>query len=370
MKPRVAFVSHSDFGSYDTDSSRKMRRATALLKEKHPEIEADGEMQGDTALSAAARKLVLPHSKLEGDANILIMPNLDTANVAYQMIKTLADALPVGPILIGPARPAHILTPGVTARGVLNMTASPRRSPGARRPFERAVRKRLFRWWRRRAVRGSCAHRPGLNRLIKIAGWLRYIEKVARPRRRSRGTVRWTFELRRTPYCSAAFPRMPSVRPTPCQRSVTFGRVLFAVLFISRARRKLLDRADHGSYRRQVTIPEVIAPFTRSSRPWPASDVQLLAMRRRVPDHRGVDDRAEFPTRFFAILLIIFMLAARSISTILESAGAGQRQDLEDALKNLSIIGALFIIAGYGRGPRPRARRRGGVLKGSETLRW
>ena len=123
MKPRVAFVSHSDFGSYDTDSSRKMRHATALLKEKHPEIEADGEMQGDTALSSTARKLVLPHSKLEGDANILIMPNLDTANVAYQMIKTLADALPVGPILIGPARPAHILTPGVTARGVLNMTA-------------------------------------------------------------------------------------------------------------------------------------------------------------------------------------------------------------------------------------------------------
>src|SRR6187200_613078 len=123
IKPKVAFVSHSDFGSYDSDSSRKMRLATALLKEKHPEIEADGEMQGDTALSAAARKLVLPPSKLEGDANILIMPNLDTANVAYQMIKTLADALPVGPILIGPARPAHILTPSVTARGVLNMTA-------------------------------------------------------------------------------------------------------------------------------------------------------------------------------------------------------------------------------------------------------
>ena len=123
MKPRVAFVSHSDFGSYDTESSRKMRQATALLKEKHPEIEADGEMQGDTALSETARKLVLPHSKLEGEANILIMPNLDTANVAYQMIKALADALPVGPILIGPARPAHILTPSVTARGILNMTA-------------------------------------------------------------------------------------------------------------------------------------------------------------------------------------------------------------------------------------------------------
>src|ERR1700744_5773655 len=123
IKPKIAFVSHSDFGSYDTESSRKMRRATALLKQNHPEIEADGEMQGDTALSEAARKMILPHSKLEGEANILIMPNLDTANVAYQMIKALADALPVGPILIGPSRPAHILTPSVTARGILNMTA-------------------------------------------------------------------------------------------------------------------------------------------------------------------------------------------------------------------------------------------------------
>jgi malate dehydrogenase (oxaloacetate-decarboxylating)(NADP+) len=123
IKPKIAFVSHSDFGSYDTDSSRKMRRATQLLRDKHPEIEADGEMQGDTALSAAARRMVLPHSKLEGEANIMIMPTLDTANVAYQMIKSLADALPVGPILIGPARPAHILTPSVTARGILNMTA-------------------------------------------------------------------------------------------------------------------------------------------------------------------------------------------------------------------------------------------------------
>lgn len=123
MKPKIAFVSHSDFGSYDTDSSRKMRRAAALLREKHPEIESDGEMQGDTALSEAARKIVLPHSNLEGAANVLIMPTLDAANVAYQMIKTLGDALPVGPILIGPARPAHILTPGVTARGILNMTA-------------------------------------------------------------------------------------------------------------------------------------------------------------------------------------------------------------------------------------------------------
>jgi malate dehydrogenase (oxaloacetate-decarboxylating)(NADP+) len=123
IKPKVAFVSHSDFGSYDTESSRKMRRATVLLRQAHPEIEADGEMQGDTALSEAVRNLVLPHSQLEGEANILMMPNLDTANVAYSMIKTLADALPVGPILIGTSRPAHILTPSVTARGILNMSA-------------------------------------------------------------------------------------------------------------------------------------------------------------------------------------------------------------------------------------------------------
>ncbi len=123
LKPRIAFLSHSDFGSYDTNSSRKMRQATALLKRHHPELEADGEMQTDTALSEATRKLILPSSNLAGEANILMMPNLDAANIAYQMVKVLADAVPVGPILIGPARPAHILTPSVTARGVLNMTA-------------------------------------------------------------------------------------------------------------------------------------------------------------------------------------------------------------------------------------------------------
>ena len=123
LKPKIAFVSHSDFGSYDTESSRKVRRATNLFVERHPEIEADGEMQGDTALSEAARELILPHSRLKGVANVLILPNLDAANAAYQMIKIVGDALPVGPILIGPARPAHILTPSVTARGILNMTA-------------------------------------------------------------------------------------------------------------------------------------------------------------------------------------------------------------------------------------------------------
>jgi len=123
LKPKIAFLSHSDFGSSDTESSRKMRRATGLLKQHYPELESDGEMQGDTALSEATRKLVLPQSLLEGVANILIMPNLDAANIAYQMVKALTDAVPVGPILIGPSRPAHILTPSVTARGILNMTA-------------------------------------------------------------------------------------------------------------------------------------------------------------------------------------------------------------------------------------------------------
>ncbi|HVV42595.1 MAG TPA: NADP-dependent malic enzyme [Nitrobacter sp.] len=123
MKPKIAFVSHSDFGSYNTDSSRKVRKAASLFLERHPEIESDGEMQGDTALSEAARELILPHSRLHGVANVLVLPNLDAANAAYQMIKVLGDGLPVGPILIGPARPAHILTPSVTARGILNMTA-------------------------------------------------------------------------------------------------------------------------------------------------------------------------------------------------------------------------------------------------------
>ncbi len=123
LKPKIAFLSHSDFGSYDTETSRKMRQATALLRKHHPELEADGEMQADTALSEATRKLIMPASDLTGEANILMMPNLDAANIAFQMGKVLADAVPVGPILIGPARPAHILTPSVTARGVLNMTA-------------------------------------------------------------------------------------------------------------------------------------------------------------------------------------------------------------------------------------------------------
>ena len=123
IEPKIALVSHSDFGSHDSASARKMREAARLLAERAPELEVDGEMQADTALSDIIREKVLPHSRLKGEANVLLMPNLDAANIAYQLTKVLADALPVGPILLGAAMPAHILPPSTTARGVVNMTA-------------------------------------------------------------------------------------------------------------------------------------------------------------------------------------------------------------------------------------------------------
>ena len=123
IEPKIALLSHSNFGSHDTESARKMRRATEILSARHPDLEVDGEMQGDAALSTIFRDRVLPQSRIKGEANVLIMPNLDAANIAYQMTMVLADGLPVGPILIGAARPAHVLTPSVTARGVVNMTA-------------------------------------------------------------------------------------------------------------------------------------------------------------------------------------------------------------------------------------------------------
>src|SRR5262245_8103056 len=123
LEPKIALLSHSDFGSYDSDSAAKMRAALALVTAAHPELEIDGEMHADTARHPAYRDRVFPHSRLKGEANVFIMPSLDAANIADQMLRAVADALPVGPILIGAARPAHILTPSVTARGVVNMTA-------------------------------------------------------------------------------------------------------------------------------------------------------------------------------------------------------------------------------------------------------
>ena len=123
IEPKVALLSHSDFGSRDDESAKKMRRTLDLILQRAPDLMVDGEMEGDSALVPEMRERVLPGSRLQGVANILVMPNLDAANIGYQMVKVFGDALPVGPILLGAAKPAHILTPSVTARGIVNMTA-------------------------------------------------------------------------------------------------------------------------------------------------------------------------------------------------------------------------------------------------------
>ncbi len=123
IEPRAALLSHSNFGSRDSASALKMREAAGLLKGLVPGLVADGEMHGDSALSETLRGRVYPHSVLKGEANLLVFPNLDAANIALTTIKEMTDALHVGPILLGTAQPAHILTPSVTSRGVVNMTA-------------------------------------------------------------------------------------------------------------------------------------------------------------------------------------------------------------------------------------------------------
>lgn len=123
IAPKIAFVSHSNFGSKSSKSAEKMRKTAHLFAQRFPDIESDGEMHGDSALSQALRDRVLPNSRLKGEANLLVFPNLDAANITLNVVKKTVDALHVGPILMGTARPAHILTPSVTSRGVVNMTA-------------------------------------------------------------------------------------------------------------------------------------------------------------------------------------------------------------------------------------------------------
>ncbi len=123
ITPRAALLSHSNFGSRDTESARKMRRAVELVWDLAPDLEADGEMHGDAALSEVIRRRVMPDSRLPGDANLFVFPNLDAANIALTLVKVMTDALHVGPILLGAAQPAHVLTPSVTSRGVVNMSA-------------------------------------------------------------------------------------------------------------------------------------------------------------------------------------------------------------------------------------------------------
>jgi malate dehydrogenase (oxaloacetate-decarboxylating)(NADP+) len=123
IEPKVALLSHSNFGSRRTASAQKMQAALAMLHERAPYLEAEGEMHGDAALSEEIRTRIFPNSRLKGQANLMIMPNLDAANISFNLLKVLGESLSVGPILMGAALPAHILTPSATVRNIINMTA-------------------------------------------------------------------------------------------------------------------------------------------------------------------------------------------------------------------------------------------------------
>jgi malate dehydrogenase (oxaloacetate-decarboxylating)(NADP+) len=123
IEPKVAMLSHSNFGSHGDPSATKMSIAAMDIKQRDPKLEIDGEMHADTALSATVRNDIMPNSSLTGVANLLVMPNMDAANISFNMLKILGDGIPVGPMLLGVNKPAHILTSATTARGILNMTA-------------------------------------------------------------------------------------------------------------------------------------------------------------------------------------------------------------------------------------------------------
>jgi malate dehydrogenase (oxaloacetate-decarboxylating)(NADP+) len=122
--PRVALLSHSNFGSANSESSQKMRATLGLVQQKRPNLEIDGEMHGDTALDSKLRSKLMPNSTLKGDANLLVMPNIEAANISYNLLKTAAgNGIAIGPVLLGCARAVHILTPSATVRRIVNMTA-------------------------------------------------------------------------------------------------------------------------------------------------------------------------------------------------------------------------------------------------------
>ncbi len=123
LVPKAALVSHSSFGASASSSSRRMRTALELIRARAPELEVDGEMHADAALSEAIRDRAVPDSRLTGTANLLVMPSLDAANIAFNLLKAAGDGLPVGPILLGMSRPIHVLVPSVTARGIVNLSA-------------------------------------------------------------------------------------------------------------------------------------------------------------------------------------------------------------------------------------------------------
>jgi len=124
IKPKTALLSHSNFGSSNQPSAVKMRETLELLRVRAPWLEVDGEMHGDVALDGAIRSAIMPHSTLSGDANLLVLPNIDAANIAYNLLKTAAGGnIAIGPVLLGAAKPIHILTASATVRRIVNMTA-------------------------------------------------------------------------------------------------------------------------------------------------------------------------------------------------------------------------------------------------------
>jgi malate dehydrogenase (oxaloacetate-decarboxylating)(NADP+) len=123
IEPRVALLSHSNFGSHETPGALKMRKVRELLLKRMPKLNVDGEMQGDTAWDEVLRNRIMPGSTLVGRANLFVLPNLDAANIAYNMVRVVTDGVAIGPILMGISKPVHILTTSATPRRVVNMTA-------------------------------------------------------------------------------------------------------------------------------------------------------------------------------------------------------------------------------------------------------
>ncbi|WP_266180598.1 NADP-dependent malic enzyme [Dyella humicola] len=123
IEPKVAILSHSNYGSHDNPSAAKMRKVREILMARMPKLNMDGEMQADTAWDEALRHRIFPNTTLKGRANLFVMPNLDAANITYNMVRVMTDGVAIGPILMGINKPAHILTPAATPRRVVNMTA-------------------------------------------------------------------------------------------------------------------------------------------------------------------------------------------------------------------------------------------------------
>jgi len=123
ITPKVALLSHSNFGSHDSRSAQKMREALAIIRDRSPKMEVEGEMHADAALDEGIRERIFPNSLLKGRANLFVLPNLDAANIAYNMVRVMTDGVAIGPILMGVSKPAHVLTPASTVRRIVNMTA-------------------------------------------------------------------------------------------------------------------------------------------------------------------------------------------------------------------------------------------------------